>query len=101
MNKNLLKQGDIILVPEYHCLIFDKWADENKATSGGGVVSTEVSGKQKLLSIKIDPSVIDSQDPAMLEDLIIAAVNEGLDKSQKLMAERLGKITGGIGIPGL
>lgn len=100
MNKNLLKQAQ-----ELQKRINDAQLQlENEtveATSGGGVVSTEVSGKQKLLSIKIDPSVIDSQDPAMLEDLIIAAVNEGLDKSQKLMAERLGKITGGIGIPGL
>ena len=100
MNKNLLKQAQ-----ELQKRINDAQVQlENEtvvATSGGGVVSTEVSGKQKLLSIKIDPSVIDSQDPAMLEDLIIAAVNEGLDKSQKLMAERLGKITGGIGIPGL
>ena len=100
MNKNLLKQAQ-----ELQKRINDAQVQlENEtveATSGGGVVSTEVSGKQKLLSIKIDPSVIDSQDPAMLEDLIIAAVNEGLDKSQKLMAERLGKITGGIGFPGL
>ena len=100
MNKNLLKQAQ-----ELQKRINDAQVQlENEtveATSGGGVVSTEVSGKQRLLSIKIDPSVIDSQDPAMLEDLIIAAVNEGLDKSQKLMAERLGKITGGIGIPGL
>ena len=100
MNKNLLKQAQ-----ELQKRINDAQVQlENEtveATSGGRVVSTEVSGKQKLLSIKIDPSVIDSQDPAMLEDLIIAAVNEGLDKSQKLMAERLGKITGGIGIPGL
>ena len=100
MNKNLLKQAQ-----ELQKRINDAQVQlENEtveATSGGGVVSTEVSGKQKLLSIKIDPSVIDSQDPAMLEDLIIAAVNEGLDKSQKLMAERLGKITGGICIPGL
>ena len=100
MNKNLLKQAQELQKRINNAQV--QLENETvEATSGGGVVSTKVSGKQKLLSIKIDPSVIDSQDPAMLEDLIIAAVNEGLDKSQKLMAERLGKITGGIGIPGL
>ncbi|PZC51228.1 MAG: hypothetical protein DK304_000103 [Chloroflexi bacterium] len=100
MNKNILKQAQELQkhLNEAQLQLENETVE---ATSGGGVVSTEVNGKQKLLSIKIDPSVIDSQDLSMLEDLIIAAVNEGLDKSQKLMAERLGKITGNINIPGL
>ena len=100
MNKNILKQAQELQkrLNEAQLQLENETVE---ATSGGGVVSTEVSGKQKLLSIKIDPSVIDSQDLSMLEDLIIAAVNEGLDKSQKLMTERLGEITGGINIPGL
>ena len=100
MNKNILKQAQELQkrLNEAQLQLENETVE---ATSGGGVVSTEVSGKQKLLSIKIDPSVIDSQDLTMLEDLIIAAVNEGLDKSQKLMTERLGEITGGINIPGL
>lgn len=72
-----------------------------EASSGGGMVRVVCDGLQNLIEIKIDPGVVDSEDVEMLEDLIIAAVNEGRKAAQKLAAEELGKLTGGMRIPGL
>ena len=72
-----------------------------EATAGGGMVTVVVNGKQEILSIKIEPEVIDAQDKEMLQDLVVAAVNEGLRKSQEMVAEEMKKITGGLQIPGL
>ncbi len=72
-----------------------------EASSGGGMVTVRVSGKQALLSMTIDPEVIRSGDVEMLQDLIVAAVNEGLRKSQELMASEMKGMTGGFQIPGL
>ncbi|MBI3802717.1 MAG: YbaB/EbfC family nucleoid-associated protein [Nitrospirae bacterium] len=72
-----------------------------EASSGGGMVTAKVSGKQQLLSLTIDPEVVKSGDVEMLQDLIVAAVNEGLRKSQELMAEEMKGMTGGLNIPGL
>ena len=72
-----------------------------EASAGGGMVTAVVSGGQELVSIKIDPEVIDPDDIEMLEGLVVAAINEGLKRSQEMMAEEMAKITGGIKIPGL
>ena len=72
-----------------------------EASAGGGMVTVVVNGKQEILSIKIESEVIDAQDPEMLQDLVVAAVNEGLRKSQEMVAEEMKKITGGLQIPGL
>lgn len=72
-----------------------------EASSGGGMVTVKVSGKQQVLSVAIDPEIIKSGDVEMLQDLIMAAVNEGLRKSQELMAEEMKGMTGGLNIPGL
>jgi DNA-binding YbaB/EbfC family protein len=72
-----------------------------EATAGGGMVTVEANGKQELLSIKIDPEVISRDDPQMLEDLVLAACNEALRKSRDLVQQELGKLTGGMKIPGL
>ena len=72
-----------------------------EASSGGGMVSIAMNGKQEVLSIKIDPEVINREDVEMLQDLIAAAVNEAIRKSQEMMAEEMKKITGGLNIPGL
>ena len=72
-----------------------------EASAGGGMVAVVVNGKQEVLSIKIEPEVIDAQDKEMLQDLVVAAVNEGLRKSQEMVAEEMKKITGGLQIPGL
>jgi DNA-binding YbaB/EbfC family protein len=64
-------------------------------------VKVVVSGQQRVLSVTIDPSVVDSEDVEMLQDLMVAAFNEALAKSQELTAQRLGALTGGMKIPGL
>ena len=74
---------------------------EVEATAGGGMVTVKVNGKQELLSIKIDPEVINKDDAQMLEDLVLAACNEALRKSRELVQPELGKLTGGLKIPGL
>ena len=72
-----------------------------EATSGGGMVTAKVTGKGELLGLKIDPQAVDLEDLEMLEDLVCAAVNAALTKSQRQMQEKLSEITGGLNIPGL
>ena len=72
-----------------------------EASSGGGMVTVVANGKQDVVSIRIDPEVVSKDDVEMLQDLIVAAVNEARKRSQELMAAEIGKITGGMGIPGL
>ncbi|MGI6552364.1 MAG: YbaB/EbfC family nucleoid-associated protein [Bacillota bacterium] len=71
------------------------------ATSGGGVVEVTINGKQEVQAVKIDPEAVDPEDVEMLEDLILAAVNEALRKSQEMAAEEMNKVTGNLKIPGL
>jgi DNA-binding YbaB/EbfC family protein len=71
------------------------------ATAGGGVVKAVATGQQKIVSIEIDPSVIDPEDVDMLQDLVVVAVNDALTKAQELAAQRLSGLTGGMKIPGL
>ena len=71
------------------------------ASVGGGMVSVTINGKIELLSIQIDKEVINPEDQAMLQDLIISAVNEGIKKAQDLAQSEMRKLTGGINIPGL
>ena len=70
-----------------------------EASSGGGAVKVTINGKQEILSLKITPEVLASPDKEMLEDLVLAACNEGLKKSRELMAEELSKLTGGLPLP--
>ena len=70
-----------------------------EASSGGGMVTVVANGRQEVLSIKVDPSVVDPSDIEMLQDLVTAAVNEALRKSQDLMKEEMGKLTSGMGLP--
>jgi DNA-binding YbaB/EbfC family protein len=72
-----------------------------EASSGGGMVKVVMNGRQQLLSLSIEPEIFQTGDKELLEDLIIAAVNEALKKSQELWIEELKKITGGFPIPGL
>jgi len=72
-----------------------------EATAGGGMVTVEASGNQEILSIKIDREVINPEDAQMLEDLVLAACNEALRKSREMVQAEMGKITGGLRIPGL
>lgn len=70
-----------------------------EASAGGGMVTVVANGRQEVLSIKIDRSVVDPNDIEMLQDLISAAVNEALRKSQELMKEEMGRLTAGMGLP--
>ena len=72
-----------------------------EASSGGGMVSVVMSGKQELISIKIEREVVNPDDIDMLQDLVLAAVNEGVRKSQEMVTEEMKKLTGGLSIPGL
>jgi hypothetical protein len=72
-----------------------------EATAGGGMVAVVVNGKQELVSLKIDPEVVNREEIEMLQDLIIAAANEGIRKAQQIWTEEMRKLTGGMVIPGL
>ncbi len=72
-----------------------------EATVGGGMVKAVVNGQQELISLDIAPEVIDPDDVELLEDLIVAAVNEARDRAHELMTEEMEKLTGGIKLPGL
>ena len=72
-----------------------------EAASGGGMVSAVVNGKNQIVSLTIKKDVVDPDDVEMLQDLVVAAVNEALTKVQSELAEQMGKITGGLSIPGL
>lgn len=74
-----------------------------EVTVGGGALTLVMTGHQKVQSVTIDPGVVDPEDVALLEDLIIAAVNEAVDRSQEMASERMGRFTAGLGIdiPGL
>ena len=68
---------------------------------GGGVLSVEMTGHQKVTKIYIDPDIVDPEDVEVLQDLVMAAINEAVEKSQELASVRLGGLTGGLNIPGL
>ncbi|HEN20377.1 MAG TPA: YbaB/EbfC family nucleoid-associated protein [Desulfobacteraceae bacterium] len=72
-----------------------------EASAGGGMVSALVNGKQELISITIDREVIDPDDVEMLQDLIIAAVNDALSKAKSMVNEEMEKVTKGLNIPGM
>ena len=71
------------------------------ASSGGGMVKVVVNGASELTSIEIDPSVINAEDPEMLQDLILTAVNEGVKMSKELAESEMSQVTGGVNIPGM
>ena len=72
-----------------------------EATAGGGMVTVIANGSQKIESIAIEKEVVDPEDVEMLEDLILAAVNDALNKSQEMVSSQMNKLTGGMNIPGL
>jgi len=74
---------------------------EVEATAGGGMVTARANGKQQLLDLKIEKDVVDPEDVEMLQDLVLAAVNEAIKKSQEMIQEEMGKVTGGMNIPGM
>ena len=100
MNKNLIRQAQQLQAR------LEKAQQELEtatvqASAGGGVVTVTVSGKLKIESVTIDPQAVDPDDVEMLEELVMAAANEALQKAQDLAQEKMGAITGGMNIPGL
>ena len=73
---------------------------EYNASAGGGAIDVTVNGKHQLVSVKIQPDVVDPEDVEMLEDLLVAAVNEAMRKADETMEREMGKITGGMNLPG-
>ena len=72
-----------------------------EGSAGGGVIKAVVSGKMTLESLTIDPEAVSPDDVEMLQDLVIAAVNDGIDKAQEMASSKMNSLTGGMNIPGL
>ena len=72
-----------------------------ESSSGGGMVKVTANGRQQILSIQIEKEVVDPDDVEMLQDLVMAAINDALAKAQEMVSSEMGKLTGGLNIPGL
>ncbi len=97
---NMLKQAQKLQSKIFK--LQDQLADKTvETTVGGGMVKAVANGRQELLSIKLEPEVVDPDDVQMLEDLIVAAVNDALKKAQEMVTEEMTKLTGGFKIPGI
>ena len=100
MNRNFLKQAQQ-LQAKLAKAQEELETQTVEASVGGGVIKVVATGKQTIESITIDPSAVDPDDVEILQDLMLAAVNEALAQSQQLAQDRLGAITGGLNIPGM
>ena len=100
MNRNMMKQAQQL---QKQMLKAQQEIESSTVefSSGGGAVKVVVSGKMIVESIEIVPDAVDPGDVEMLQDLIIAAINEGLEKAQQMASDRMGALTGGLNIPGL
>ena len=72
-----------------------------EASAGGGMITVIVNGQQEIISIKIDPEVVDPDDVEMLQDLILAAINDGMTRAKNMVNEEMSKLTGGLNIPNI
>ena len=98
--KNLMKQAQQL--QSKMAKMQEEMAEKTiEASAGGGMVKVVANGKQEVVSIHIEKEVVDPEDVEMLQDLILAAVNEALMQSQKMVSDEMGKLTGGMNIPGL
>ena len=100
MNRNMLRQAQAMQkkIQEMQEEIAQATTE---ASVGGGAVKAVVVGGSRVETIEIDPDVVDPEDVEMLQDLVVAAVNQAMDQSQELAAEKMKAITGGLNIPGL
>jgi DNA-binding YbaB/EbfC family protein len=97
---NIMKQAKKI--QERMARLQEELADKTvEATAGGGMVTATVNGRFELVSIKLDKEVVNPEDVEMLQDLIVAAVSEGIRKAQEMASAEMAKITGGFNIPGM
>ena len=100
MNKKMLRQAKQL---QQQMMQIQQELEEStvEATAGGGAVRAVVSGKLRVESLTIDPDAVSPDDVEILQDLVMAATNEGLQKAQDMASSRMGAITGGLNIPGL
>jgi len=97
---NLLKKAQQL--QEKMAKLQEELSEKTVETSaGGGMVTVIATGKQDIASIKIDPEVVNQEDIEMLEDLVLAAVNDALFQAKQMVSEEMTKLTGGVNIPGL
>jgi len=97
---NMMKQAQKMQSKIFQ--IQEKMAEKTvEASVGGGMVTVVANGKQQVMSVKIDPEVVNRDDVEMLDDLVTAAVNDALKRAQEMVSEEIGKVTGGLNIPGL
>jgi DNA-binding YbaB/EbfC family protein len=95
---NMLKQAQKLQSKIFK--LQEEMADKTvETTVGGGMIRAVANGKQELTAIKIDPEVVDPDDVAMLEDLILAAVNDALNKARNMVSEEMTKLAGGLNLP--
>ena len=100
MNKNMIRQAQQL--QQKMAKIQEELETATvEASSGGGMVKAAITGKQTVASITIDPQAVDPEDVELLEEMVMAAVNEGLQKAQDLASQKMSAITGGLNIPGL
>ncbi|MGA2192578.1 MAG: YbaB/EbfC family nucleoid-associated protein [Nitrospirota bacterium] len=97
---NLMKQAQ--MMQEKIAKVQEEAAQKTvEASSGGGMVTVVANGKMEVISVKIEKDAVDQGDIEMLQDLVAAAVNEALKKAQDMMSDEMGKVTGGLGLPGM
>ena len=98
--KNIMKQAQQL--QNKMARLQEEMAEKTiEAAAGGGMVKVVANGRQEIVSIRIEKEVVDPEDVDMLQDLILAAVNEALVQSQKMVSDEMSKLTGGMSIPGL
>ena len=100
MNKKMIRQAQE-LQQRMMKLQEDLEAATVEASAGGGAVKVVVNGKMRLESLEIEPEVLASEEPEMVQDLVVAAVNEGIEKAQEMTSSRMNALTGGLNLPGL
>lgn len=100
MNKKMIRQAQE-LQQRMMKLQEDLEAATVEASAGGGAVKVVVNGKMRLESLEIEPEVLASEEPEMVQDLVVAAVNEGIEKAQEMASSRMNALTGGLNLPGL
>ena len=100
MNRNMLRQAQQL---QQRLLKAQEELEQMtvEASAGGGAVKVVGSGKLKLHSLTINPEAVDPQDVEMLQDLVLAAVNEGLQKAEEMASQKMSAITGGFKLPGM
>jgi nucleoid-associated protein EbfC len=98
--KNIMKQAQQL--QNKMARLQEEMAEKTiEASAGGGMVKIVANGRQEIVSVRIEKEVVDPEDVDMLQDLILAAVNEALVQSQKMVSDEMSKLTGGMSIPGL